>query len=76
VEAAAALTWMAKAARAVECVPSLTWMTMSSWEPTSEAEGVPESCPVAALKAAQEGLLSMEKVRASPSASEACGVKE
>jgi hypothetical protein len=43
--------------------------------PAKLVSGVPDSRPVEVLKVAQVGLLVIEKVRASPSGSEALGWK-
>ena len=59
----AAFTVIAKAAMEADELPSLTLITMPASVPTSAAAGVPLSCPVAALKPAQDGLFAMENVR-------------
>ena len=73
---AAPLTVIEKAGKAAAVLPSLTLITMPEVVPASAAAGVPLSCPVALLKAAQLGLLLMEKVRVPPEGSLAVGVKE
>jgi hypothetical protein len=45
-----------------------------AYVPTLASVGVPVSCPVLLLKAAQAGMFVMEKVKVAPSASEAVGV--
>ena len=56
--------------------PSLALITMLEYVPTLLAEGVPESCPVPVLNAAQAGMLAIAKTRARPCESLAVGVKE
>ena len=56
-----------------DAAPSET--TIWIWSKYPDEDAMPLSVPVEALKVAQEGLLAMLKVRASPSASEALGVK-
>jgi hypothetical protein len=51
----AALTVIANADKEADALPSLTLITMPEVVPTSAAAGVPLSCPVAALKLAQDG---------------------
>jgi hypothetical protein len=55
-------------------VPSLTEITMLELVPTLAACGVPESCPVLALKLVQAGLLAIEKVSGLPLGSVVVGV--
>ena len=54
--------------------PSLTLMTMSMYSPAEVEVGVPDRRPVDELNDAQVGRLTMLKLRASPSASNAAGV--
>jgi hypothetical protein len=72
----AAFTLIAKAGNAAEEPPSLTLITMPASVPTLAAAGVPLSRPLPVLKPAQDGLLTMEKVRACPEGSVAVGVNE
>jgi len=73
---AAASTVIAKAGNAAEARPSLTLITMPAYVPTFAAAGAPLSRPLAVLKLAQEGLLTMENVRMLPDGSVAVGVNE
>jgi hypothetical protein len=68
-------TAMLKAGSEAETLPSLTLTTMFEYVPTLAASGVPEILPVVVLNVAQEGLLAIEKVSASPLASVAVGWK-
>jgi len=72
----AALTVIVKVGSAADALPSLTLIAMPGSVPTSAAEGVPLSCPVAALKLAHGGMLVIENVRVLPEGSLAVGVKE
>ena len=58
----------------VDC-PSLTLIVMFEVVPTAAGGGVPFSRPEAASKLAQSGMLAIENVSESPSASEAVGRK-
>jgi hypothetical protein len=58
--AGAAVTVIVKAFRLALAEPSLTVMAMLAKVPTSALFGVPLSSPVLVLKAAHEGLLSIE----------------
>jgi hypothetical protein len=73
---AAALTVMANASSDADAVPSLTLITIPLYVPTSLADGVPLSCPVAMLKVAQAGLLVIEKDSVWPAGPLAVGVNE
>ncbi|HEV2443506.1 MAG TPA: hypothetical protein VGT07_13360 [Steroidobacteraceae bacterium] len=55
-------------------MPSLTEMPIFEYVPTLELLGVPLSWPVEALKAAQLGMLVIEKVRVPPLGSVVVGV--
>jgi hypothetical protein len=70
-----ATTVIENAASATVDCPSLTRIWTLANVPTLADVGVPVSCPVRVLKLAQSGMLAIEKVRASPSGSEAVGVK-
>ena len=72
----AAFTVIANADNEADALPSLTLITMPEVVPTSAAAGVPLSCPVAALKLAQDGWLAIENVRGLPDGSVVVGVKE
>jgi hypothetical protein len=73
---AAALTVMANAGSETLAAPSLTPITMLAKAPTFAAPGVPVSCPVAVLNAAQLGRFVIANVSVPPSRSLAVGVKE
>ncbi len=64
---------MEKAARALDCVPSLTLMAMFEYVPVWLLAGVPASNPLEALKVAHGGLFWMENVNAVPLAALAVG---
>lgn len=64
-----------KSGNAVVVCPSLTLIWMFANVPTLASVGVPVNCPVLLLKEAQGGMLAIVKLRVSPSASEAVGVK-
>jgi hypothetical protein len=70
------LTVIEKEFKDVDVLPSLTLIAMFRVDPTSPALGVPVSEPVVVLNVAQLGLLEIENVRASPSASFALGWNE
>src|SRR5687768_10286415 len=72
---ATAVTVIEKAARDAVALPSLTEITMPDVVPASLASGVPESVPAVVLNDAQAGLFVMLNVSASPSPSDAIGVK-
>ena len=55
--------------------PSLTVIVMLPYVPTFAADGVPESCPLLALKVAHAGMLRMLNCNARPRESLAPGVK-
>jgi hypothetical protein len=69
-------TVIVKAGREALATPSLTLMTIPGSVPTSDAAGVPLSCPLAMLKLAHAGLLLIEKVRPLPAGSLAVGANE
>jgi hypothetical protein len=71
----AAFTVIENAGKDVVALPSLALMTMFAYEPTFVAAAVPDNRPVLALNVAQLGLFVMLKLRASPSASLADGMK-
>jgi hypothetical protein len=69
------MTLMLNAAREAVAEPSATVITIPELVPTSVSLGLPESCPVCALKVVQEGAFAMEYVIEPPSVSLAVGVK-
>ena len=71
---ALANTFMANAGRVAFLQPSLTAITIFPYVPAVPAGGVPESCPVVALKVAHDGRLLIAKVKARPAVSDAEGV--
>ena len=73
---AAALTVIANASSDADALPSLTLITIPLYVPTSLADGVPLSCPVAMLNVAQAGLFVIENDRVLPDGSVAVGVNE
>lgn len=73
--AGGAVIVMTNAASEALAPPSLTVTTMLAVSPTSASEGMPVSSPVAVLKLAHSGLLTIEKMSVPPSASEAVGRK-
>jgi len=70
-----AFTVSEKLGSEAESVPSLTEMTMPASVPTSADCGVPDSCPVLALKVAHDGLAVMLKVSVMPLGALAVGIK-
>ena len=71
------VTVSAKEGSAAESLPSDTRITTPLLVvPAYDVDGVPESRPVAVLKAAQAGLLVMLNVSLSPLASDAVGLNE
>ena len=73
---ATALTVIANASSDADALPLLTLITIPLYVPTSLADGVPLSCPVAILKVAQAGLFVIENERRLPEGSLAVGVNE
>src|SRR5579883_834466 len=71
----AAVTAMLNHSSAV-VLPSAAAIAMLPYFPTLAAVGVPLSCPFLALKVAQAGLLTTEKVMVRPAASVVVGVNE
>ena len=57
-------------------LPLLTDIEIFEYEPTSVVPGVPLSCPFAALKLAQDGILVIENVSPAPPEPLTVGVKE
>ena len=70
-----AATVMENAGSDAVALPSLTEITIPEYTPTFAVCGVPESCPVVVLKAAQLGLLAIAKLSAVPLGWVALGVK-
>jgi hypothetical protein len=70
-----AATVMVNGGKEAVAFPSLTVMTMLVYVPTFAVAGVPVRAPEAVVNAAQLGIFWMLKVSASPSASDAEGVK-
>ena len=68
-------TIMPKTGRETVVTPSVTEMTIPEVVPTSAVAGVPLSWPLAELKVAHAGLLTIEHVRLLPSASAIAGEK-
>ena len=71
----AACTTSVNGASDTWAIPSETRIVMFEYVPMFAAVGVPVSCPVDVLNVAHDGLFTIEKVSAWPSASNAVGVK-